>query len=319
MNAEAVALTVAAALFSVVNGANDGGAALAPGLTVRLLRPWISVCLMAAAVFVVPWLGGTAVARTLATGLVPSQEPLAVTVFVAAVCVSIVVASLLSAKGLPTSLTLALVGAVAGAGLGAGLGVAWAQVAGVLLVAAAAPVVGVGVGWALSWLAQRIPVPEGLPARLRWLHAVAFALQCVAYGANDGQKMFAVFLVAMGAGESQQLTVPRLALVAVLFGLGAALGVRRMASTVGRGLLPVRPTDAVTTELSAGSVVLVTAGLGAPVSMTQAMSGSLVGIGVSGVGRRVRWRAALRIGRAWVITLPVAFLVALAVGVVLRW
>lgn len=60
------------------------------------------------------------------------------------------------------------------------------------------------------------------------------------------------------------------------------------------------------TELSSASVVLFSSALGAPVSMTQAIAGAMVGTEMShGVGR-IRWRQFASMGSAWVVTLPAA-------------
>ncbi|MFD0821323.1 inorganic phosphate transporter, partial [Micromonospora zhanjiangensis] len=74
-----------------------------------------------------------------------------------------------------------------------------------------------------------------------------------------------------------------------------------------------RPDAVVVSELSGAGVVLGTAVLGAPVSMTQSLSGAMVGTGLSRRSRKVRWRGVIRLGRAWLLTLPAAF-VAAALG-----
>jgi PiT family inorganic phosphate transporter len=157
-----------------------------------------------------------------------------------------------------------------------------------------------------------------LNRRLRRWHAVAFALQCLAYGTNDGQKMIAVIAVASGPVVGAVAPRPwQLAVVGGCFLLGAVYGLPRFAATVGSGVLPIRPPEAVTTELSAGVVVLTTGALGAPVSMTQATSGALVGAGVGRGYGAIRWDAAARIGGAWLVTLPAAFGVAALAAVLI--
>ena len=74
--------------------------------------------------------------------------------------------------------------------------------------------------------------------------------------------------------------------------------------------MPVRPTNAVIAEVSSGVAVLSTGLLGAPVSMTQAIAGGLVGTGAHDGIRRIRWEQALKILAAWVVTLPLALGVA---------
>jgi inorganic phosphate transporter, PiT family len=310
-------LVVLAAGYAVVNGLNDGGALIANGLKIQTLGVGPAIALLTGAVVVVPLTLGTRVADTLANRLVDldgvaGQRALAVAIL-AAVGVVVVLARL----GLPTSLTLATIGGITGSGIGAGRAIGWAMVGTVLVLAALAPLVGALLAWSLARVARRVTAPTSVARLVGGGHRAAFTLQCVAYGANDGQKMLAVAVLALGAsGASGAAPLGGLRLSAVLavlgllFLVGALLGVRRMAGTLGAGVLAVRPMNAVTAEVASGSAVLGTALVGAPVSMTQAMAGGLVGSGVSEGARRIRWRLVLNIGLAWVVTLPAALILA---------
>jgi inorganic phosphate transporter, PiT family len=64
-------------------------------------------------------------------------------------------------------------------------------------------------------------------------------------------------------------------------------------------------------------VVLAAGSLGAPVSMTQAVAGGLIGAGGTRGWSRVRWAAVTKLAAAWVVTLPAAFAAAAAVTAVL--
>jgi len=303
--------TALAALFAVFTGFNDAGALVGVALRVRGLRPLAAVVLLGLAVLVAPVLLGAAVAATLDHRLVVFDTgplanaagprlPLLVGI-AAAVLVTVVIAG----RGLPTSLTLALVGGIAGAGVGARRPVDWTIVAGVLAAAAAAPVVGALVALGVCRLLAVVPFAV---RRLRWLHTAAYTATCVAYGANDGQKMLAVYAAVHGGTPHRYVaSLPVLALIGGCFVLGALLGLPRLAPGVGGQLAPARADAVVATEVSGACVVLGTAAVGAPVSMTQSLSGALVGTGLSRGGRRVRWRGVLRLGLAWLVTLPAAF------------
>jgi inorganic phosphate transporter, PiT family len=307
-------LLIAAIAFAVVNGVNDGGALLSVGLDVRTLRPLSSLLLLSAAVAVAPLLIGTAVATTLTTRLVTLDGPDGRLALVVAVTVAVVVTWGLAARGLPTSLTLGVVGAIAGGGVGAALPVAWSTVALVLAMAAVAPLAGLGVAWALARIASAWPSSRSLDQRTGRWHVVAFGLQCLAYGANDGQKMLAVLAVAVGTAGTGAVPVVawQLATVAVAFLVGATIGLPRVARTLGGGVVAVRPHEAVSSELASATVVLATGAIGAPVSMTQAVAGGLIGAGGTRGWSRVRWRAAAQLAAAWVLTLPLAFVAAAA-------
>jgi PiT family inorganic phosphate transporter len=226
----------------------------------------------------------------------------------------------LSARGLPTSLTLATIGGITGAGLGSGQPVALRTVGLVLLLAAVAPILGGLVAFALAHASRRTTARQGAGRLVRLLHRLGFGLLAIAYGANDGQKMLAVAVLALGLGGRTWSVPLVVSVTALLFVFGTLLGVRRMAGTVSTGVLPARPLNAVTAELSAGGTVLATGLFGAPVSMTQAITGALVGCGITEGRRRVRWRAVAEVGMAWVVTLPAALAVAALLGAVAtRW
>jgi PiT family inorganic phosphate transporter len=298
-----------AAVFAVVNGANDGGAMLAAALKARGLRLYMSLALLMIALVAVPLVVGTRVADTLTSGLV-AAEPAAQRWLVAVgVVAAMLVVSALTAVRLPTSLTLGAVGGIVGAGLGRGLPVAAGEVGRVLLIGMAAPVVG---GMLAMILARVVAVMLALSdgARLATLHRLGTCVQAIAYAANDGQKMLAVVAVT-----SIGVTAPTLVAVAVLFAIGTVLGIGAAATTLGTQIMRAGPREEVTAQLASSLAVLGSAALGAPVSMTQALSGGLVGTGMLRGRRQVRWQVARRLALAWVMTLPSAAVV----GAVVAW
>jgi inorganic phosphate transporter, PiT family len=307
-------LVVVAAAFAFVNGVNDGGALLSVGLDVRTMRPLTSLLVLTAAVVAAPIVLGTAVATTLTSRLVTFDGPDGAVTLLVAVVAAVVVTWSLASRGLPTSLTLAVVGAIAGAGVGAALPVAWRTVVIVLALAAAAPLIGAGLAWGLTRVAGAWPSVRPLEQRTRRWHVGAFGLQCLAYGANDGQKMLAVLAVAAGTATAEGVPVVgwQLGVAGAAFLVGAAVGLPRVAPTLSGGVVAVPPHEAVVSELSSATVVLATGAIGAPVSMTQAISGGLVGAGVTRGYARVRWGQVLSLGAAWLVTLPAAFVVAAA-------
>lgn len=315
------ALLVAAGLFSVVAGANDGSSVLSAGLRVPGLRPLISLAVLLFAVVVGPWLlFGTGVATTLAHGLVPFGGTSADRALLAATLSAMAVVLGLVRAGLPTSLTLAFVGAITGSGLGAGLPVSGGELEKILLLGLAAPVV--------SALLASLAVPLTLRAAggalsrrrlVRW-HRAAFFLQCLAYSANGGQKILAVFAVAAGAASGRLVQDPwwLAILVGALFGLGVLGGIRGVSAKLGKGILAVHLRHAVVAETCSFAVVMGAGLAGVPLTMSQSVAGALVGAGVSEARTRVRWPAVARMAGAWAVTLPASVVVAALAGALAR-
>jgi PiT family inorganic phosphate transporter len=312
------AFVAVAVLFSIITGANDGGAMLAMGLRIPRLRPLGAIIVLALGVALAPVLFGTAVARTFSQRLVSFHGSTGRVAFVVGLCAALVVVAVLTARGLPTSLTLAVVGGITGAGLGYGLPVSWTAVLSVLGFGIAAPAVGGLLGLVLARGFRWLPPERHLLDAVRLATGACYGLQALAYGANDGQKMLAVFAVV--AGEPFRVKPDAGILVATggLFALGTIVTLRRLAARLSRDLLVVRPVHALSAELGSAAAVLGSAALGMPVSMTQSIAGALVGAGVSESSRRVRWRAVIGLATAWAVTVPAAIALAAAAAAVAR-
>ena len=313
-----VGFAAIAVVFAIITGANDGGAILTMGLRIPRLRPIGAIAVLAVGVGVAPVLFGVEVARTFSRRLVAFDGASGRTAFVVGLCAALAVVAVLTTRGLPTSLTLALVGGITGAGLGYGLPISWSSVLSVLAFGIVAPVVGGLLGLGLARVLRLLPAERRLPQVVRSATVIGYALQALAYGANDGQKMLAVFAVADGDPFRVRPSAGVLVASGLLFAVGTVISLRRLAGRLGRDLLVVRPVHALSAELGSAGAVLGSAALGMPVSMTQSIAGALVGAGMSESSRRVRWRAVARLGTAWAATLPASVAVAFAAGAIAR-
>lgn len=305
-----------AAAFAVVTGVNDGGSLLSTGLKVPSVRALNALLILVCCMAVVP-LFTTAVAQGFAHRLVAFDGPDAKPAVAAAVVSSVLLVLVLTWRGLPTSLTLALVGGLTGSGVGFGLDVSWPAVTKVLVVGACAPIVGCLLGYLISRLMRLAPSAPALSGAVYRMHRLAYSLQAVAYASNDGQKILAIWAV-LGIGSLVgRPPVWVLLSGGAAFGLGVVLGLPRVARGLSNGVLLVRPAHAVSAEFASGTAVLGSAAIGVPVSMTQAIAGGLIGTGLSHGRRRIRWNEVSRIGLAWVITLPCSCLLAAAAAALL--
>jgi PiT family inorganic phosphate transporter len=304
-------LLLAACCFALASGVNDGGALVALGLRVPVFRPVMAIGILAVMVAVAPFVVGTSVASTLARKLAPfGGEDGRTAVFVAIVG-SLVVVGVLVRLELPTSLTLATIGALVGASVELGLQVDWSTVGAVMLVGALGPFVGAGVARGVT---AGMGAVSGARLRgvklVRVVHVVGYGVECFAYGTNDGQRMLAVFAIALAGRGAVQADGRQLAAIGLLFAMGAVVGMYRFSGTLGVDFVPTRPHDAAAAEVAAATASLGGALVGAPLSITQAVSGGLVGSGGAHGWRRIRWARATRLALAWVLTLPSSFLAA---------
>lgn len=311
-----LALAFATAL---VSGSNDGATLVALNTRTTTVSPLRAVALLAVFVAVVPMIVGTAVAATVARGLVAFEQQGGTLAFLSAVSCALVLVYVLSHRGLPTSVTLAITGALVGAGLGFGLPVHWSTVLAVLLAGVVAPLLAAVVGFVLADLELRLRPPQ-LPRRLRraaeW---TGCALQFFAYGSNDAEKLVAIVAVAFGLGPAGvAISSPSQAVLGVFFAIGVLLSVRQVAARVAERIVRVRSDTAIEVTMGAALVVLGTSLIGYPISSTQAATAALVGVGARTAPRQLQWGQIGRIGLAWVVTLPLAFAAAALVGLVVR-
>jgi len=277
------------------------------GTRTRRIAPRVAIALLMALVAVGPLLVGTRVATTLAHRLVSFEGEDGRIALLAAVVTALVVVFGLTRRGTPTSLTLALTGGIVGAGLGAGLPVQWSSIVEVIAIGIAAPLLSVPAGW-LVYRALSGPLGRLIARRfINGAQYVGYLLQCLAYSANDAQKMVAIVAIGTSARlDPVAATVPGQLAIAGLFGVGVLLTVRTMAAEVGEGVMYIRTPHSIATSVGSACVVLATSALGVPVSTTQAATGAAVGSGVATSPFGIRWDQVSRIVTAWVVTLPLS-------------
>lgn len=320
----AAVLLVTAAGFAVLNGMNNGSALVAIATTSTSLLPITAIALLASGVVLGPLCFGTRVATTVSRDLVEGSGPLAARVFLVGILAAMAVIGILAWLGLPSSLTVATVGGLAGSGLAAGLHVGEAVVLLVVVLAIAAPLgaglltfVSTKIVLALLPLARRQRDPR---KRLRWLRHASFAVQSLAYGTNDGQRMLAVLIVALRAGwPTYKLNVLVDAALAGTFGLGALLGTARMARGSPGQITPADTLERSLSSVTASLAAFSSAAIGIPLSMSQTTSAALVGAHATVGRKRVRWESTTKLLGAWAITLPASAALAAAATSTVNW
>ena len=324
MSLEVLLLLAIATAYGLVSGFNDGGNLLASFTAGRVVSPRLAAVLL---LFVIagPLLIGLGVARTISSGVVDLTAVQAGG-FVAVVTVSIAVVLGSWIARVPTSMTLALVGAMVGWAVapGAGLTVRWPGVARVLVGMPISILAGLAGAFVLHRLFRLLlgRADYLLLLRLARLQVLSAILQAVAYGANDMEKTVGLATGAQSLGSSVAAVGfsdgASLALAAVSFFVGTLLGGWRLARRMGFGVVKVRPEEALSQQLAASTAVAALAAAGAPVSSTQTIDGALVGVGAAVRASAIRWGVVREMVFSWLVTLPVAFVVAFVAHGVLR-
>jgi PiT family inorganic phosphate transporter len=320
----AIVMALAYALF---NGVNDAAAAVAMPVTTRAARPGRVLAVAAVFNFLGPFVLGTAVAGTIA-GIVAVQGDEGVAVVGAGLTSAVTWCGFGWWQGLPTSAGHALIGGLAGAAIAAeGLdGVTWGGldgwkpygVLGALFALVFSVVLGLASGAVVDRLARRAlrRSTHEVLRPVKRAEVVSAAALALGHGANDAQKSLgAIVALLVASGESTSSSPPFWATVAAAAALtlGTALGGWPIVRTIGHRLVRVRPVEGLVAQGSSAFVVVASSIVGAPVSTTQVLVSSVVGTGVGRHrGRHVRWAIAGRVVVSWLVTLPVAAMLAVA-------
>jgi PiT family inorganic phosphate transporter len=146
----------------------------------------------------------------------------------------------------------------------------------------------------------------------------------MSHGSNDAQKSMGLIALLLAAGHGAThtaLAVPfwvRLA-CAVAIAAGLSTGGWRIIRTVGYGIFRMRTIHSFASQYASTGVILGASLVGGPVSTTQVVASSVIGVGASRRLSGVRWTAARNIAYAWFLTIPAAAAVSAAVAALLRW
>jgi PiT family inorganic phosphate transporter len=329
-----VVIIVIALIFDYSNGFHDAANSIATVVSTRVLSPGVAVAWAAFFNFVAFAIYGTRVAKAIGDGvnmsLIAPDDRLYV--LLAALLGAVAWNLITWYLGLPTSSSHALLGGYAGAGIAAYGGVAgllkvevWTKV---LLFIVLSPLIGLTLGLALmvavywifrNWSPFRV---DKLFRSGQLLSAAAFSL---GHGGNDAQKTMGIMTAVLTAGGflfyseghsyGPKGELPGIPLWVVLIAhaaiaLGTLSGGWRIVRTMGTRITKLKPVGGFCAETGAALTLAYVTLTGVPVSTTHTITGAIVGVGATRRLSAVKWGVAGRIVWAWILTIPLAALMA---------
>ena len=332
-------VVLVALAFDFINGFHDAANAIATSVATGVMT--IGVAVVVAGVFnFAGAFAGTAVAKTISSGLADSAGVTQVVVLSALIGAS--VWNLITWwYGLPSSSSHALIGGLAGAVVAhAGWGAFhWNALIGkVLIPLVLSPIVGFACAFIfmilLFWILRRVrPATVNYGARkMQLVSACAFAFS---HGQNDAQKVMGIVTMALVAYMGVNVVAPDSWLAAWMpmghevkgkmvyevptwvviscaaaIALGTMAGGKRIIKTMGSKIIHIQPIQGFAAETSGTITILTASSMGIPISTTHCISACILGSGASKGLHRVRWGVALNIVAAWFLTLPASGLIA---------
>jgi len=312
-------LLVAVALaFDFLNGLHDAANSIATIVSTRVLKPSYAVAWAAGFNFIAFLFFGLHVAKTVGSGIVAVDIVNDRLIF-GALGGAIVWNIVTWMAGIPSSSSHALVGGLIGAGLTkAGLkAIVWDGVgktaAGIVVSPAFGFAMALVLVLAVSWFFVRSR-PATVDRTFRVMQFFSAAAYSLGHGGNDAQKTMGIIAVLLyaHAGHHGAFVVPLWVVLScqAAMALGTLFGGWRIVHTMGSKITRLSPMQGFCAE-TAGAITLFTASyLGVPVSTTHTITGAIVGVGAARRTSAVRWGIARRIVVAWVITMPLAGLIA---------
>ncbi len=319
---------VLAVIFDFINGFHDTANAIATSVSTRVLSPKVAVA-MAAVLNMVGALSGTAVAKTVGSGLVQAVSITQVTV-ISALLAAIVWDLITWYLGLPTSSSHAVLSGIVGAAVAtSGFSVVmkhgvYTVFTGLIL----SPIIGFALSlllmYFLIWLFKR-STPSLVSSLFGRLQIVSAAYMAFSHGSNDAQKTMGIITMALVSYYTlPDFHVPFWVIImcATAMACGTAVGGWRIIKTLGVKLVHLRPIHGFAAETAAATVIEVASRIGLPLSTTHVISSTIMGVGASKRLSAVKWGVGGNIVLAWIITIPactiLAWLICKALHLVIR-
>lgn len=312
-----VAVIVLTLVFDFINGFHDAANAIATVVSTKALSPGVAVVYGGVLNLVGAFLG-TKVAATIGSGLV-SAEFLTIHTVLFTVIGAIIWNLFTWYKGLPTSSSHAIIGSLLGAAFFSSQqahdNILWDKLTQkVLIPMVSSPVIGICGGFVVMtgvmWIVWRM-TPDTVRRVFGKLQIVSAGFMALNHGTNDAQKSMGIIALAlMLAHPEKEFSVPVWVIVscAVAMGLGTMMGGWRIIRTMGSKMINLDPAQGFAAETTASLIIAGASHLGIPVSTTQVITTSIMGVDTTKRLSAVRWGVVGRIVWAWILTIPLTFM-----------
>lgn len=323
-----VFIIISALIFDYTNGFHDAANSIATVVSTRVLSPAIAVIWAAVFNFVAFIVFGTGVAKTVGGDMVD------LTMVTEDHRLYAVLAGVIGATtwniitwyvGLPTSSSHAIVGGFSGAAVAAFGGLQVLKAAGWIKTAifiVASPLIGMTAGFILMvlvyWVFRRTTYGK-VDAGFRIGQLFSAAAYSLGHGGNDAQKTMGIITAVLAAGGLMSYgpggSLPTIPLWVVLsahaaIALGTLSGGWRIVRTMGTKITKLKPVQGFCAETAGALTLFGATYFGIPVSTTHTITGAIVGAGSARRFSAIKWGVAAKIVWAWILTIPMAALIA---------
>lgn len=315
--------------FDFINGFHDTANSIATSVSTRVLSPRRAI-LMSAFFNLVGAMVSSKVAKTISSGLVDSKMITVQYVIIATLIAAIIWDLITWYFGIPSSSSHALIGALVGASIayaGSLDIVIWSGVLWKIIVPLfTSPLIGFLFGYLFMTALYKLLRPFSQRFVNKWfskLQIVSAMFMAYSHGNNDAQKSMGIITLAliaadMNNGSSDVQFWVKVA-CALAMALGTSIGGWKIIKTMGVNMIKLQPIGGFAAETGSAIVIEAMTALGAPVSTTQVISTSIMGVGASKRLSAVRWALARNIVWAWLVTIPITALLGAFITMIFKF
>jgi len=308
--------------FDFTNGFHDASSVVATIIASGALDAKKAIFFAGTCTMIGALIGGSAVIYTVQTIILLEPGQLLLTVLLTGLIGAIIWNMVTWKFGMPSSSTHALVGGLVGATI---VGAGWERVQWglsvlmndnhitgimkVLLALFISPPVGFGLAYGLQKL-----VTFSLRNKTRhvnvWIkrsQVVTAGILAYSQGANDTQKHMGIIMLALLSAtlvSTYEVPIWVRVMTGAIMLLGYMGGGWTIMKTLGQKIYRLEPIHSLNSQLSSATAVLAATLLGGPISTTQVVGSSVLGVGAGDRIRMVRWRVGEEMLISWFVTIP---------------
>jgi inorganic phosphate transporter, PiT family len=307
-------------IFAFINGFHDGCNVLASSISSRSILPRQAMLIACTAEFIGALILGTAVAETIGRGVVftnnvLAEEPMIGIIFVLSTLLGGIIWNLVTWKyGIPSSSSHALIGGILGSGifLFGWHSINWINILfKVIIVMFTSPIIGFSIGYFFIKLSILLLKNSSMDVNnhLKKIQHYSMFFLGISHGSSDSQKsmgLIALVLLVINGGSEFYIPLWVKLGCAAAITAGLSVGGWKIIKTVGDKIYKLKPIHSFSSQIAASSVIAASSLFGAPVSTTQIVISSVMGVGAGDRYKKVNWNTVKSIATAWFTTLPSA-------------
>jgi PiT family inorganic phosphate transporter len=304
-----------ALIFGFWTGFTDAAYATAGIIATRAVKSNQAIVLSAVGSFIGMTVFGSAVAKTIGTGIIAvgfASGEVIIATLMGALIFDVIFSWILA---LPISETHVLIGGLIGAGVAAG-GFAVIETGGIIsniiIPLLTSPFIALIAAYLITLIIIRLFRDHSgskMNKYFKRLQILSTFLFSVTDATNDAQKVMGIItMILLYYGFISEFTVPFWVVIASYAALtsGVTFGGWRVVKTMAKKITRLRPYQGFSGDLASSLILGFSAFWGMPVSSTHVDNGTLIGAGLTRGVKSVKWGTIRNILWAWILSAPLS-------------